>query len=62
MLISSMIFIEGLATLLDRIDKKHVTIAVDGSLYKHHPRLEGWIKQYISLFTSGRKVRKVNVN
>jgi len=52
-----MISIQGLASLLDRIDKEQVTIAVDGSLYKHHPRLEGWMKQYISLLAPGRKVR-----
>jgi len=52
-----MISVQGLASLIDRIDKEQVTIAVDGSLYKHHPRLEGWMKQYISLLcTSGRKV------
>lgn len=55
-MVSLMIFVQGLASLLDRIDKEQVTIAVDGSLYKHHPRLEGWIKQYISLLTPGRKV------
>lgn len=56
--ISLMIFVEGIASLLDRIDKEQVTIAVDGSLYKHHPRLESWMKQYISLLTSGRQVRR----
>lgn len=49
---------QGLASLLDRIDKEQVTIAVDGSLYKHHPRLESWMKQYISLLSPGRKARK----
>jgi len=53
-----MIFVEGVASLLDRIDKEQVTIAVDGSLYKHHPRLENWMKKYISLLTSGRQVCK----
>lgn len=46
----------GLAVLLKRIDKKNVTIAVDGSLYKHHPRLETWIKQYIPLLAPDHKV------
>ncbi|XP_018397741.1 PREDICTED: hexokinase-1-like isoform X1 [Cyphomyrmex costatus] len=50
-----------LASLLDRIDKEQVTIAVDGSLYKHHPRLEGWMKQYISLLcTPGRKFKLIH--
>lgn len=53
-----MIFVEGIASLLDRIDKEQVTIAIDGSLYKHHPRLESWLKQYISLLSSGRQVRR----
>lgn len=46
----------GLAVLLKRIDKKSVTIAVDGSLYKHHPRLETWIKRYIPLLAPEHKV------
>ncbi|XP_011261297.1 hexokinase-2 [Camponotus floridanus] len=49
-----------LASLLDRIDKEQVTIAVDGSLYKHHPRLENWIKQYISLLTPGRQFKLIH--
>ncbi|CAL1678136.1 unnamed protein product [Lasius platythorax] len=48
------------ASLLDRIDKEQVTIAVDGSLYKHHPRLENWMKQYISLLTSGRQFKLIH--
>lgn len=44
-----------LAVLLKRIDRKHVTIAVDGSLYKYHPRLENWIKQYIALLAPDHK-------
>ncbi|XP_077280646.1 hexokinase type 2 [Temnothorax americanus] len=49
-----------LASLLDRIDKEQVTIAVDGSLYKHHPRLENWMKQYISLLAPGRKFKLIH--
>ncbi|XP_072754914.1 hexokinase type 2 [Anoplolepis gracilipes] len=48
-----------LAGLLDRIDKEQVAIAVDGSLYKHHPRLENWMKRYISLLTSGRQFKLI---
>ncbi|XP_033226720.1 hexokinase-2-like [Belonocnema kinseyi] len=50
-----------LSMLLERIDKEEVTIAVDGSLYKHHPRLEGWMNQYISLLAPGRKFKLMNV-
>ncbi|KAL6435074.1 hypothetical protein ACFW04_005281 [Cataglyphis niger] len=58
--ISLMIFVEGIASLLDRIDKEQVTIAIDGSLYKHHPRLESWMKQYISLLSSGRQFKLIH--
>ncbi|XP_070160247.1 hexokinase type 2 [Polyergus mexicanus] len=49
-----------IASLLDRIDKEQITIAIDGSLYKHHPRLESWMKQYISLLTSGRQFKLIH--
>ncbi|XP_015436963.1 PREDICTED: hexokinase-1-like [Dufourea novaeangliae] len=49
-----------LAVLLKRIDKEHVTIAVDGSLYKHHPRLETWIKQYIPLLAPDHKFKIIH--
>ncbi|XP_017767666.1 PREDICTED: hexokinase-1-like [Eufriesea mexicana] len=49
-----------LAVLLKRIDKDHVTIAVDGSLYKHHPRLEIWMKQYISLLAPDHKFKMIH--
>lgn len=49
-----------LAVLLKRIDKKSVTIAVDGSLYKHHPRLETWIKQYIPLLAPDHKFKMIH--
>nr|XP_033336328.1 hexokinase-1-like [Megalopta genalis]XP_033336337.1 hexokinase-1-like [Megalopta genalis] len=50
-----------LAVLLKRIDKELVTIAVDGSLYKHHPRLETWINQYISLLVPDHKFKIIHV-
>ncbi|XP_060821601.1 hexokinase-1-like isoform X1 [Bombus pascuorum] len=49
-----------LAVLLKRIDKKCVTIAVDGSLYKHHPRLETWIKRYIPLLAPDHKFKMIH--
>ncbi|XP_076288793.1 hexokinase type 2 [Lasioglossum baleicum] len=49
-----------LAVLLKRIDKDHATIAVDGSLYKHHPRLETWIKKYISLLAPDHKFKIIH--
>ncbi|CAG2060665.1 unnamed protein product, partial [Timema podura] len=44
-----------LSTLLSRQDRPDVTIAVDGSLYKYHPRLKGWMNKYIKLLAPGRK-------
>ncbi|XP_076765888.1 hexokinase-2 isoform X2 [Xylocopa sonorina] len=49
-----------LSVLLKRIDKKRITIAVDGSLYKHHPRLETWIKQYIPLLAPDHKFKMIH--
>lgn len=46
-----------IAVLLKRIDKEHATIAVDGSLYKHHPRLQTWMKQYIALLAPDHKFK-----
>lgn len=38
-LINVVMFIfEGLATLINRLNKQDMTIAVDGSLYRFHPR------------------------
>lgn len=33
--------------LLNRMDENDITVAVDGSLYKHHPRLKGWLEEII---------------
>ena len=49
-----------LGVLLKRIGKEYVTIAVDGSLYKHHPRLDTWIKQYISLIAPEHKFKMIH--
>jgi len=46
----------GTATLLERLDRPDTTIAVDGSLYKYHPRLKSWMKKYIRLLAPGKKV------
>ncbi|XP_012276574.1 glucokinase isoform X2 [Orussus abietinus] len=49
-----------IATLLERLNKEEVAIAVDGSLYKHHPRLHGWMNQYISLLAPGYKFKFIH--
>lgn len=35
------------AILLNRMDESDITIAIDGSLYKHHPRMKGWLEDII---------------
>ncbi|XP_066907522.1 hexokinase [Halyomorpha halys] len=37
----------GLSEIIKRIDRKHITIAVDGSLYKYHPRLHDYMMDFI---------------
>ena len=38
-LIINLYFYLGLAVILKRMNKSEVTIAVDGSLFRYHPRL-----------------------
>lgn len=40
-----------LSVLLERMDKKEATIAVDGSLFQKHPRYRSLMEKYIKLFT-----------
>ncbi|XP_071439934.1 hexokinase-4-like [Hetaerina americana] len=44
-----------LATLIRRMNRPDTTIAVDGSLFKCHPRLRTLMNKYISLLAPGRK-------
>lgn len=32
--------------LLNRMEENEITVAIDGSVYKHHPRLRHWISEY----------------
>ena len=45
------------AVLLNRMTEKDITIAVDGSVYKHHPRLKRWMKQLIKELAPEKDVR-----
>ena len=38
----------GVAVLLNRIDEKHVTVAVDGSVYRFHPHFHNLMVEKIS--------------
>jgi hexokinase len=44
------------AVLLNRMNEKEITIAVDGSVYKHHPRLKKWMKQLIKKLAPEKEV------
>lgn len=44
------------AVLLNRMSEKEITIAVDGSVYKHHPRLKKWMKQLIKELAPEKEV------
>lgn len=35
----------------------HITIAIDGSVYKHHPRLRQWIIDYTALWTHNKTTK-----
>ncbi|CAG0925476.1 unnamed protein product [Notodromas monacha] len=41
--------------LLTRMNKPTATIAVDGSLYKNHPRLKGLMDHYTAVYAPGCK-------
>lgn len=43
--------------IVKRIYEKDLTIAIDGSVYKKHPRMKGWLNRLIECFnTSGKTV------
>lgn len=46
-----------LALLLDRIDKPVVSIAIDGSVYKKHPKLHTLITDFIRELSPERKFK-----
>lgn len=47
------------AVLLNRMSEKEITIAVDGSVYKHHPRLKKWMKQLIKELAPEKEVSAI---
>lgn len=42
--------------VLNRMTEEEVTIAVDGSVYKHHPRLKKWMIQLIKKMSPEKNV------
>lgn len=37
--------------------KESATVAIDGSLYKHHPKMHTLLTDYISVLAPGRKFK-----
>lgn len=48
-----------LSVILDRIEKPTVTVALDGSLYKYHPRMKKLLEDYVALLSPGRKFQLI---
>lgn len=48
------------SVLLNRMTEGDITIAVDGSVYKHHPRLKNWMVQLIKELSPEKKVNKLD--
>ncbi|GFR30106.1 hexokinase type 2 [Trichonephila clavata] len=44
-----------LSSLLRRMDKEYATIAIDGSLFKHHPRYETYMRKFIATLAPNQK-------
>lgn len=43
------------SVLLNRMPYNDVTIAIDGSVYKNHPRMNAWLNRLIDIFTNSEK-------
>ena len=52
-----MVIFTGIVTLLNRINKPNITVAVDGSLYRYHPKFHAFMMEKIqNLINPGLKV------
>jgi len=53
----------SIATLINRIDEKKITVAIDGSLYRFHPNFHNLMMEYMEpLVTPGISVSQVTGN
>lgn len=41
--------------LLNRMEENEITVAIDGSVYKHHPRLRHWISEFTKKMSPSKK-------
>lgn len=46
----------GISALVDRVSKSDVTIAVDGSLYRYHPKFHHLITEKVATLSPNKKV------
>lgn len=46
----------GISTLVRRMARPHVAVAVDGSVFKHHPRIARLMRTYIALLAPHHSV------
>lgn len=49
-------FFAGIAVLLQRVSKPAVTVGVDGSLYRYHPRFHQLITEKITQLAPNKQV------
>lgn len=45
--------------MLNRMDESDITVAIDGSLYKYHPRMKAWLEDIIAERAPNKKVNEV---
>lgn len=43
------------SVLLNRMTHKDITVAIDGSVYKNHPRMDAWLTRLITILTNSKK-------
>ena len=49
----------ALSTILERMDKPSATIAVDGSVYKYHPKMHKLMTDFIGEMIPGKKFKMI---
>lgn len=48
-----------MATLIERIDRPNVTIAIDGAVYKYHPKFHQLMTDFIGELVPGKKFKLI---
>lgn len=50
-----LLFVLGLACLIDRVDREEVGIAADGAVYRYHPTFKSIVEENIPAFLQKEK-------